>query len=54
VRNIIKDYTYGKNCAYAAGSNNIIEHLMVIIKVEKIKAKALLDLRYIKNYINPK
>jgi hypothetical protein len=50
----VKDYTYGENCIYAAGSNNIIGYLIIIIEVEEVKAKALLDLGCMRNYINLK
>jgi hypothetical protein len=54
VRNIVENYIYGKNCIYATGFNNITEYLVIITEIEGVKAKALLDLRYIRNYINPK
>jgi hypothetical protein len=54
IRNVIKNYIYGENCAHAVGSNNTIGYLVVIIKVEGVKVKALLDLEYIRNYINLK
>jgi hypothetical protein len=46
--------TYSENCAHAAGSNNTIGYLVIIIEVEEVKAKALLDSGYIGNYINLK
>jgi hypothetical protein len=50
----VKNYIYGKNCAYAAGSNNITGYLIIITEIEEVKAKALLDSEYIENYINLK
>jgi hypothetical protein len=54
LRDVVKNYICGKNCAHAIGSNNITEHLMVITEVEEVKVKALLDLECMRNYINPK
>jgi hypothetical protein len=50
----VKNYTYGENCAYAVGSNNITEYLVITTEVERVKAKALLDLGCMGNYINLK
>jgi hypothetical protein len=54
LRNVIEDYIYNENCIHAAGSNNITGYLVIIIKVEGIRVKVLLDLGYMGNYINSK
>jgi hypothetical protein len=54
VRNVIKNYTYGENCAHAAGSNNITGYLIIITEIEEVKAKVFLDLGCMRNYINLK
>jgi hypothetical protein len=50
----VKDYICGENCAHAAESSNITGYLVIITEIEGVKVRALLDLKYIENYINLK
>jgi hypothetical protein len=54
IKDVVKNYTCGEDCTYAAGSNNITGYLVVITEIEGIKTKTFLNSEYIRNYVNLK